>query len=753
MNLYYNDTICEITHDGYLNIIKQFNGAKFSIVGAALINDYDNWLKSIYQKYINEGINDFKNISIDTLKEHTSLIYKNIEYKNVNDKYVVVNSKDLNKSFYELCLPSQISFDETDDKTHYTSYDVIIKKDNILCNTDVTADGVALFALPFKTDVVDENKTSPYTTVEQPVLFSITYFPNDKIKIFKDQPNSLAFNSEIHFNIGEDMILDELSLSDDVSQYNIHLLNESDELSEVGSIDNLLISNKKDIPAQESFAKVNIVSDGHAYKNNYNTYEPQIRLLLKDPNKDSWDGDRIDISYNSGYKASLFTIAETTGNQLKSKPNLDLFGESNTFVTSANNKTIFTDTTPFGNSLIYSEHNYIYSYSNNNSLINSEYNGLNHSSANNLFNSNHNNLYSYSSAIKNKNEYPDIHNNTFINSHNNEIKAYIDYRNYHIKGRSIANASLITSNDNYISGANESGIVYINTNSSYYSNNAGGGKVINIDNNYGYMSNNKGDTIAIGEGLINVNSKTSAHRILLGRYNSSSFNEGDLLIVGDGNCSTNYLKSTIDNGNTPKDGDAFFNEFATNDKKQSNNSVLSRHNIFSVNKNGYVTINKDENNYVNYCVSGINGVNNGTPFNIPFDLLYPYVQPQNYINQMTDKFNGLASSFKMLYDLTPTTDFIELTDNTKLSIYLYPEDKNEENIDNQTLIEHYKTVDNTELIVCNNVGKTVTVHYQKQFKDNGVFKEIELNDSETLNFIYKTEDDDKGGLILISNKQ
>lgn len=753
MNLYYNDTICEITHDGYLNIIKQFNGAKFSIVGAALINDYDNWLKSIYKKYINEGINDFKNISIDTLKEHTSLIYKNIEYKNVNDKYVVVNSKDLNKSFYELCLPSQISFDETDDKTHYTSYDVIIKKDNILCNTDVTADGVALFALPFKTDVVDENKTTPYTTVEQPVLFSITYFPKDKIKIFKDQPNSLAFNSEIHFNIGEDIILDELSLSDDVSQYNIHLLNESDELSEVGSIDNLLISNKKDIPAQESFAKVNIVSDGHAYVNNYNTYEPQIRLLLKDPNKDSWDGDRIDISYNSGYKASLFTITETTGNHLKSKPNLDLFGESNIFVTSAINNTLFTDTTPFGNSLIYSEHDYIYSYSNNNSLINSDHNHLHYSSANNLFNSNYNTLYSYSGTINHKNEYPNIHNNAFINSNNNALKAYIDYRNSHIKGRSIANASLITSNDNYISGANEKGIVYINTNSSYYSNNAGGGKVINIDNNYGYMSNNKGNTIAIGEGLINVKSKTSAHRILLGRYNSSSFNDGDLLIVGDGYCNDEYLKTTIDNGNTPKDGDAFFNELATNYKKQSNNSVLSRHNIFSVNKNGYVTINKDENNYVNYCVSGINGVNNGSAFNIPFDLLYPYVQPQNYINQMTDKFNGLASSFKMLYDLTPTTDYIELTDNSKQSIYLYPEGKNEENIDNQTLIEHYKTVDNTELIVYNNIGHAVTVHYQKQFKDNGSFKEIELNNYETLNFIYKTEDGDKGGLIFISNKQ
>ena len=76
-----------------------------------------------------------------------------------------------------------------------------------------------------------------------------------------------------------------------------------------------------EIKSYDSFAKLNIMSEAKPSNN-----VPQIMLALANKgSKRTWKGDRLQISYTSGYRAGSFRITEVTGSW-REKLNCELLG-------------------------------------------------------------------------------------------------------------------------------------------------------------------------------------------------------------------------------------------------------------------------------------------------------------------------------------------------------------------------------------------------------------------------------------------
>lgn len=416
-----------------------------------------------------------------------------------------------------------------------------------------------------------------------------------------------------------------------------------------------------DIKSYDSFAKLNIMSEVNKDRSKN---IPQIMIDLAQNNeKRTWNGDRLIISYTSGSKeAGLFTISEVTGSQ-RNKLNCELIGSNN----------IFQSNSTFNNSFIFSRNNSISYSANGNTFINSDNNSIQPSAAFNI-NLYHSNSNTITTSYQ-ENSYASAHDISLYNSNTNRFLPYF----YHIKGTDTAgseiqiltggviqNKTLINSNNNRFSGYNETNYTdtLINTNNNLLANNE---DTVMIGGDWNYINEVSGRTICIGRGLINEQNNND--KIILGQFNTNSTDPNEVLIVGDGRYLGNFTSGNED--------------WATNDNSYLNiisalssngspaDSGIYRHNIFTVNKNGYITISNYENpsNSARFGYNGITAYNNNIEYKINYQELYNKLNIPDAMTTMQETIDSYTKQIEDISDSVPSTYFYTVPANIK-NVYL-----------------------------------------------------------------------------------
>ena len=457
----------------------------------------------------------------------------------------------------------------------------------------------------------------------------------------------------------------------------------------------------------DSFAKLNIMSE---VKEDNDKVIPQIMFdLSKKGSKKTWNGDRLAITYNSGANASLFRISEITGGDFRNKLNFELLGSNNLFYGSvkgtSNNSFIFSQNntisnSSFDNNFINADGNRIVpTYTSGINFIDSNYNLIasgylqhRYSSAANIsyYHSNNNRMlpqFAYIKGYKGSNggsgliSQPLYDNNGLITGYS--LLSSYNSSDVYIKGVAggvLRNYTFINSDYNRIIGHNNynSYTTIINSQNGYYLSDNGTKNTVLIGNDWGYIKGVSGNTIAIGKGLINYH--TSSDKIILGQFNRNSQDPNDILIVGDGRLSQEYLDSLT----------ALNKDWATNDKSYSNiigalssngspsaDSDLYRHNIFTVNKNGYITISDWTNpsNSARYGYNGITAYLDDVSYTIPFRTLYNKINVNDAITQMQETVDSYTQQMEDIIKTMPSNYFYSVKSSIS-NIYL--------NIENRT---------------------------------------------------------------------
>lgn len=447
--------------------------------------------------------------------------------------------------------------------------------------------------------------------------------------------------------------------------------------------------------AYDSFAKLNIMSESSGVNDKI---IPQIMFNLSNTGtKKTWNGDRLAITYNSGNSASLFRISEVTGSY-RNKLNFELLGANNIFYGSvkgtSNNSFIFSQNNTISNSSF--DNNFINADGNrivptytsginfidsNNNLITSGYLHHRFSSAANIsyYHSNNNRMlpqFAFIKGYKGTNGGKDLISQPLYDN-NGLITGYSLLSSYNgtdvyikgVAGGVLRNYTFINSDYNRILGHNnyDSYTTIINSHNGYYLSDNETKNTVIIGNDWGYIKGASGNTIAIGKGLINYN--TSSDKIILGQFNRNSQDPNDILIVGDGRLSQEYLDSLT----------ALNKDWATNDKSYANilsalsgngspsaDSSLYRHNIFTVNKNGYITISDWTNpsNSARYGYNGITAYLDNVSYTIPFRTLYNKINVNDAITQMQETVDSYTQQMDDIIKTMPSNYFYSVKNST-----------------------------------------------------------------------------------------
>lgn len=421
-----------------------------------------------------------------------------------------------------------------------------------------------------------------------------------------------------------------------------------------------------DIKSYDSFAKLNIMSEVNEDRSKN---IPQIMIDLAQNNeKRTWNGDRLIISYTSGSKeAGLFTISEVTGSQ-RNKLNCELIGSNN----------IYQSNSTFNNSFIFSRNNSISYSANGNTFINSDNNSIQPSAAFNinLYNSKSNTI----TTSYQENNYASAHDISLYNSNTNRFLPYF----YHIKGTDTAgreiqiltggviqNKTLINSHNNRFSGYNESNYTdtLINTNNNFLANNE---DTVMIGGDWNYINEVSGRTICIGRGLINVQNNND--KIILGQFNTNSTDSNEVLIVGDGRLNDDYLdelKVRYPNWETEENDYYMIMSSLKDVGAPELSSQIYRHNIFTVNKNGYITISNYENpsNSARFGYNGITAYNNNIEYKINYQELYNKLNIPDAMTTMQETIDSYTKQIEDISDSVPSTYFYTVPANIK-NVYL-----------------------------------------------------------------------------------
>ncbi len=459
--------------------------------------------------------------------------------------------------------------------------------------------------------------------------------------------------------------------------------------------------------AYDSFAKLNIMSEASGVNDKI---IPQIMFNLSNTGtKKTWSGDRLAITYNynNGNNASLFRISEVTGSY-RNKLNFELLGANNIFYGSvkgtSNNSFIFSQNntisnSSFDNNFINADGNRIVpTYTSGINFIDSNYNLIasgylhhRYSSAANIsyYHSNNNRLlpqFTYIKGYKGTKggkgliSQPLYDNKGLITGYS-LVSSYNGTQMYikGVKGGVLRNYTFINSDFNRFLGHNdyESYTTVINSHNGYYLSDNGTKNTVLIGNDWGYIKGVSGNTIAIGKGLINYN--TSSDKIILGQFNRNSQDPNDILIVGDGRLSQEYLDSLT----------AVNKDWATNDKSYakilsalsgngspSADSGLYRHNIFTVNKNGYITISDWTNpsNSARYGYNGITAYLDNVSYTIPFRTLYNKINVNDAITQMQETVDSYTQQMDDIIKTMPSNYFYSVP-YSYTAVYLNMTDK------------------------------------------------------------------------------
>ena len=444
-------------------------------------------------------------------------------------------------------------------------------------------------------------------------------------------------------------------------------------MKNLGTDQDFILTNSitEGIQPVDSIAKLNIMTEA---TNNPTSGVPQIMLSQTTTGAvKTWNGDRLTINYASGNKAGYFGISEVT-NTYRNRINFEILGANNVFHTSVGGT--------YGNSFIYAEGNKLSKQTHNCNFIHSDYNVLNTSAADgiNFINSTYNTLYYgavdeiYASAKQislynsNYNTFQPVPE-TWTYTHQNgnkEVKGK--------KGCYLRNQTLIGSNYNYIKGRtisedypeNKPNTTFINSCSGLYDFDEQHGSLTVIGNTLGYFNNNRNcNIIGIGEGLLQTNSNSD--KILLGFYNQNTTDPNEILVVGDGRLNREYVKgltsATKDwTTNINKYRDVMSNISGTG--STAYNSNFYRHNIFTVNKDGYITISdyKVPSNSARYGYKGITAYVDGSTYEIPFNKVYNKINGNDSVDIMQETIDSYTKTIENKIENLPITKFETFTD-------------------------------------------------------------------------------------------
>lgn len=446
-------------------------------------------------------------------------------------------------------------------------------------------------------------------------------------------------------------------------------------MKNLGTDQDFILTNSitEGIQPVDSIAKLNIMTEA---TNNPTSGVPQIMLSQTTTGTvKTWNGDRLTINYASGNKAGYFGISEVTDTyRNRNRINLEILGANNIFHTSVGGT--------YGNSFIYAEGNKLSKQTHNCNFIHSDYNVLNTSAADgiNFINSTYNTFYAgavdeiYASARQislynsNYNTFQPVPE-TWTYTHQNgnkEVKGK--------KGCYLRNQTLIGSNYNYIKGRtisedypeNKSNTTFINSCSGLYDFDEQHGSLTVIGNTFGYFNNNRDcNIIGIGEGLLQTDSNSD--KILLGFYNQNTTDPNEILVVGDGRLNREYVKgltsATKDwTTNLKKYRDVMSNISGTG--STAYNSNFYRHNIFTVNKDGYITISdyKVPSNSARYGYKGITAYVDGSTYEIPFNKVYNKINGNDSVDIMQETIDSYTKIIENKIESLPISKFETFTD-------------------------------------------------------------------------------------------
>ena len=444
-------------------------------------------------------------------------------------------------------------------------------------------------------------------------------------------------------------------------------------MKNIGTVNDILMSDG--IKNVDSIAKLNIMTEAN---NDFDKNVPQIMLSQTTTGTvKTWNGDRLTINYASGNNAGYFGISEITGSYRK-RLNFEILGANNVFHTSVGGT--------YGNSFIYAQGNKLSKNTHDCNFIHSDYNTFNTSAANSFnFIHSHNNTFKAGSY---DNVYASANNISLYNSNDNTFNplpaTYTvvstkgstkgQTERFGVKGCFLRNQTLIGSNFNYIKGrvvangtTNVPNTTFINSNSGLYDFNEHHGSLTFIGNTFGYYNNvSGGNVIGIGEGLIQDGG--SSDKILLGFYNQNTTDPNEVLVVGDGRLNRSYVK-----GLTKNYGDDWNTKHGAWNKIMGSisgtgstayNDTHYRHNIFTVNKQGYVTISDYQvpSNSARYGYKGITAYVDGAVYDIPFAKVYNKINGNDAVDIMQETIDSYTHTIQTRIDSMPTTKFETFTD-------------------------------------------------------------------------------------------
>ena len=445
-------------------------------------------------------------------------------------------------------------------------------------------------------------------------------------------------------------------------------------MKNIGTDNDLSITNG--LETVDSIAKLNIMTEANY---DFNNNVPQIMLSQTTTGTvKTWNGDRLTINYASGNQAGYFGISEITGGY-RQRLNFEILGANNVFHTSV--------VGTYANSFIYAQSNKLSRNVNNCNFIHSDYNTFSTTGSNsfNFINSNHNTIRT--SAIESV--YASARNISLYNSDRNTFLSIpATYTavatkgstkgqtiTYGKKGCWLENQTMIGSNYNFVKGRMIShsttgttpSTTFINTCSGLYDFQENHGSLTFIGNTFGYYNNvSGGNVIGIGEGLIQNGGNSD--KIILGFYNQNTTDANEVLVVGDGRLNRDYVKGLT----TPYGSEWYTNVGAWNNimgkisgtGSTAYNDTHYRHNIFTVNKQGFITISDYQapSNSARYGYKGITAYVDGATYEIPFAKVYNKINGNDAIDMMQETIDSYTTTIQNKIDSMPITKFETFTD-------------------------------------------------------------------------------------------
>lgn len=714
---FYRNVNCYFTNEGRTTFAKQDNGIKFSKLGAVIFSDKN---RSLITAIKNDNIAAINNISLKQLNTYTQLIFRNVKYEYSNNTYTPVNTSDVDKAINDCInyLGVEISYDNQSEE-NYFSYDFTLRTDSLNIDKneydDLNFDGFALLGIPYKSSS-EETTINGLIEPQTPAVLAIIYFKDDteKLQIVHNQPDVAAMTVELHISLEDEIYLGAISeyvdtmgnpVENNIATRNLVGLrqvndgqnNRNSNVVSHGSDANVFITNMSTdtTTAYDSFAKLNIMTEA---VNDLSEAVPQIMLAqtTSGVSEKIWNGDRLNIKYTSGNDCGYFSISEVTGTT-RQRISLDLFGQQNIYHTVVSGD--------YGNSFIYSRLNTLTDDDTYNSFIHSDYNTFENRNMSGFgfFNSNYNTIRATTGALRDQKTF--ARNIGLYNSNYNTIhpKYYesleVDKSNkkswVYQKGL-ISNSVLLNSNYNYIKGRStipyddenyiEHNSTFINSLSSMYTLQEHHNLTM-VGGTFNFINNTNGDVIGIGEGLLQ--DEGEGDRIILGHYNRNTVDPNDVLIVGDGRMKMSYIKGLLSGTkNWYKNRTKLESVMVkiSEDGSPDKDSDYYRHNIFTVNKEGYITISDyDTNKSARYGFNGITSYDAAgkEQYKIPFSKIYDSLNVQRTYDENRAELEAYEeAAANLIYNSPQSFNQIisnKNDSNTTFSAYLNFDDITETN--------------------------------------------------------------------------